>query len=126
VSVELEAKSLLDDAGFAGPPGVSYAYDDTDPSVQLVALSDIEPPQRRDGVRYFVPDRANAVICGMINGDQMPPIGVKAPASSGGEFRYALYDGLHRYYLSMAAGYSHIPVEIVDAEAIRAVMAGER
>lgn len=126
MTVELEAKRLLDAAGFAGPSEASYAYDATDLSVQLVALSDIEPPQRGPGKVSLVPARADAIIYGMIDCKQMPPIRVKVPADPGGEYRYALYDGFHRFYLSVAAGFSHIPVEIVDAEAIRAVMAGER
>lgn len=126
MNVEQEAKSLLDKAGFKRPPGASYAYDAADLSVQLVALSDIEPPQRAKGVIALDPGRADRIICGMIDGEEMPPIGVNVPENADGKYRYALYGGFHRYYLSVAAGFSHIPVEVVDAATIKAMLKGER
>jgi hypothetical protein len=53
----------------------------------------------------------------MIVGDEMPPVLLQA-ISDGHEFPPASYayrvrDGVHRFYASVAAGFTHLPAEFV-------------
>ncbi len=83
---------------------------------QLVALSDIEPPARFHHVQLdvngFDQIRTLRILTGISNGDAIPPIQIEQSDSARKPYR--LRHGFHRYYASLAAGFSHVPVEIVD------------
>jgi hypothetical protein len=43
----------------------------------------------------------------------LPPVEVTTDET--GRFRYKVYNGMHRFYASIAVGFSHLPVvEIID------------
>ena len=93
-----------------------YAFTDMG-RVSVVSIAEIAPMTRalnlpgysRDG---FDEGRMVSVLDAFCRATPLPPVEVNASASAG--FRYALYDGMHRFYASIAAGYSHLPVVVVE------------
>jgi hypothetical protein len=112
-----------------------YAFTDTG-RVRIVPIAEISPLTRsrnlpgysRDG---FDERRMVSVLDAFRIGAPLPPVEVNECAT--GSFRYALYDGMHRFYASIAAGYLLLPVivtmnpqvfldaEDAEAEALEAV-----
>jgi hypothetical protein len=81
----------------------------------LIALSDIEPPLRNEGVildaNGFRHNRMVRILVGLRVGDALPPIDVEI--ADLGRLPYRLRGGVHRYYASRTFGFTHIPVDIV-------------
>ena len=89
------------------------------PGAAIVALREIEPPFRfpehpKDW-RGFDRERMVRILQGFANGAEIEPVpvvdvrGVEYPEP---QFRYLICNGLHRFYASIAAGFTHLPVEI--------------
>ena len=77
----------------------------------VVALTDVEPPHRNPGVRWFDRDRMIQILDGFVNKGIVPAIEANA-LSIDKPHRFCLHDGFHRFYASAAAGFSHLPVSI--------------
>jgi hypothetical protein len=101
------------DAGLHGfePSTPGYRCDDEH---QLVAIADIAPIERNEGVTLdtngFGRDRMMRILFGVHDGDSMPPILIW-PAESG-SWRFELRCGFHRYYASRTLKFSHVPANI--------------
>ena len=82
--------------------------------VQLVALSSISPPMR-DGQKIWFRDNETVVglLLKMKNKDPLPPVTVWSLGKKLSDF-YSVRDGFHRFYLSIAMGYTHILIRIND------------
>ena len=78
--------------------------------VRIVRLTEIRPPGRGAGVRGLDPDRAAAILRGFAADEALPPVRVVDLPDRG--FRYRVRDGFHRYHLSIAWGFTHLPVAI--------------
>ena len=101
------------DAGMAGfrPSARSYAFQETSSwPLLVVPLSDVNPPTRSPGVRWFCQRRMERILRGFVAGDLIPPITVHEPP--GAAIRYAVRGGFHRFYASVAAGFECLPVEV--------------
>jgi len=83
------------------------------PAVQLIALTDIEPPPL--GRRAHLTDggfdygRMTRILQGIASRQVIPPVEVKVKDCQPGEYRYEVYDGWHRFYASVAAGFPCLP-----------------
>lgn len=85
-----------------------YPYWSND-DVQIVPLSEIEPPQRVGGLAPFKKYKLVPVLLAFQSPEcDLPPIQVTEQESS--DYRFRVMNGFHRFYSSVAAGYSHIPV----------------
>jgi hypothetical protein len=97
------------------PPYPSEAMlPDDIPSV-LVLLRDIKPIDRNlkgiVGVRLFASkERLVRILTGIRENIQLPPIQVVEDEEDGHVYR--LCHGVHRFYASVAAGFTHIPAVI--------------
>ena len=56
-------------------------------------------------------DRMVPILRGFRNGDVLPPIEVDEPPNEIGR-RFRVRDGFHRFYASVAVGFSHLPVSV--------------
>jgi ParB-like nuclease domain len=91
-----------------------YAFIDTG-RVHIVPLSEVLPLRRtpnlqgysRDG---FDQERMISVLGAFVMSAPLPPVEVRENTS--GASRYRVYDGMHRFYAAIAAGYSHLPVVV--------------
>jgi hypothetical protein len=82
----------------------------------LIALSEIEQPMRNASVTLdangFGRDRMMNILTGIREDHCLPPIDVEK--ADPGQRPYRVRAGFHRYYASLAAGFSHVPAQIVD------------
>jgi hypothetical protein len=87
------------------------------PNVCLVALADIKPMNMDDrqhlGHGGFCPERMMRVLQGIASNNEMPAIEIVERRH--GPYQYVVGGasgrggGVHRFYASVAAGFSHIP-----------------
>lgn len=116
-SVRYEATERIAEAGMKSfmPDGTHYRADARlDPMRRhmfTVALADIKPIVRALGVVNFDPKRSREILDAIRSGTPLPPIMVTHESSSA--FRYSLYDGFHRYGLSVVLGFTHIAAVVV-------------
>ncbi|HEX8595366.1 MAG TPA: hypothetical protein VF682_19155 [Pseudomonas sp.] len=115
MDVRVQARQILTQAGIKRPcDSESYLWESARDIVFLLALEDIRPPERKPDVSLLNIDRAESIVQGMLSGAEIPPIEVYPIVGRNTEFRYALFDGYHRYHLSIAAGFARIPALIVE------------
>ena len=80
----------------------------------VVPIQDVEPPLRDGGKIWFRNrDSVVQILDGMRSGEELPPIQVWSREKTNSS-RYIVRDGLHRFYLSIAVGFTAIPVVIDD------------
>lgn len=93
-------------------PAFAYRHGpgEHDFEVRLVHLSEVRPPVRKAGVVGLDPVRARRILRGFAGGDPIEPVEVVDLPDGG--FPYRVRDGFHRYHLSIAWGFSHLPVAI--------------
>ncbi len=82
------------------------------PDPQPVALREIRPPMRDEGVVGLVEERALSILRAMAAGRTLPPVTLYAAPE--GSYRYRLIDGFHRYSISVALGFDAIPASVLD------------
>ena len=103
----VELDSLLSD------PGPYYPYKPSD-AVQIISLSEIEPPQRDAGVEPFKKYKLVPVLLAFRSPEcELPPI--QLAELEGSIYRYRVLNGFHRFYSSIAVGYSHAPAILVTS-----------
>lgn len=80
-----------------------------------VRIAEVSPARRNPGVGIFntnaeatAKDRVISILAGFRNGSPIPPVEV-VPEPEGSKFRYRLVHGAHRFYCSLAAGFSCVP-----------------
>jgi hypothetical protein len=107
-------------AGF-NPPAVSFR---SARDAIAIGIEEVQPPVRLPTVEHdfngFDRQRFLAVLSGMIQDLELPPIILRRLPSPEFEelgtpnpYKYRVYDGFHRYYASVAAGFSHVSSEVV-------------
>ncbi len=80
-----------------------------------VRFEEVSPVLRNPGVgifnaneKYSAKERVVNILREFFSGSEIPPVEVVLqPIDS--EFRFKLVHGVHRFYCSLAAGFSHIP-----------------
>ncbi len=86
--------------------------------LRIVEISRIQPRLRARG---FNERRLMRILKGFKRDDKIPPIHVtQAAEAATGEalpdpgYPYRVQDGFHRYFCSLAAGFTHIPVIVIQ------------
>jgi hypothetical protein len=81
----------------------------------IVKIDEVGPVRRKPGVGIFntnveatAKDRVISILAGFRNGAAIPPVEVVLEPK-GSKFPYRLVHGAHRFYCSLAAGFSHVP-----------------
>jgi hypothetical protein len=80
-----------------------------------VRIDEVRPVRRNPGIGIFndndeasARERVVSILRGFRTGSAIPPVEIVfEPPDS--EFRYRLVAGVHRFYCSLAAGFSHVP-----------------
>lgn len=86
-----------------------YPYARAYANVVAVPIVEIEPPKRDAGMPPFRKYKLVPVLLAFHSPEcALPPVPVE-PLSSG-PYRYRLINGFHRFYGSVAVGYSRLPV----------------
>lgn len=112
----------LDEAGMAGcvMRGTMYPVDTNGcqgEQVFEVRIEDVAPVRRAPGVAIFNNDketgltarqRVVSIFRGFRSGATLPPVKV-VPLPAGDVHKYKLVAGVHRFYCSLAAGFTSVP-----------------
>jgi hypothetical protein len=112
-----EARALVAKGGMGGFTPTSAAPAST--GGQLVAIALIDPLPRSPGTPNFdKPDpdrpgvvRSASILAAIREGIPLPPLLLFQRA---GEWRYELRDGVHRFHLCAALGYTHVHANVTD------------
>jgi hypothetical protein len=107
----------LDKAGMAGfvPQSKAYNVLRSNEPITQVSIEDVSPllrkPLFRDDLETGISasDRVMSILRGIRLGDAIPPVDI-VPA--GAPYPYRLVAGAHRFYCSLAAGFTHVPAII--------------
>jgi hypothetical protein len=104
-------------AGMPDFVGSRCCYQTEDTPCTLVPTSDIVPLKREPGIPGFGENglndgRLESILQAFRDDIQLPPVQL-IELKSGGRYRYKIYHGVHRFYASVAAGFSHLPVKVV-------------
>jgi hypothetical protein len=94
------------------PATTFYLYSQRDVGVQTVPIAEVRPPERSAGVVGFHKNRLAPILLAFTSDRcALPAVPVRELAD-GDRHRYEVLDGYHRYYASIAAGYTRQPVLI--------------
>jgi hypothetical protein len=109
----------LAETGAIGFEPPTSAYHST-PAAVLIALTLIEPPLRLVTVprdwRGFDRERLLSLLKGFVAGAAIEPVPLlELPVLELGSspYRYRVLDGVHRFYGSIAAGFTYLPAAII-------------
>jgi hypothetical protein len=112
----------LDQAGMSSFTPSKPAYVSAQSMDREVRLREIEPPFRLPEYPLdhcgFVRQRMVNILTGFVTDAPVPPVDIIELTRSGFRqlpFRFRLVDGMHRFYGSLAAGFTHVPVRVLDA-----------
>lgn len=118
------------EAEMVGFVATTIAYRFTPNSLKVqeiseVCIEDIGPVHRGPGVGIFndseegtARERVVRILRGFRSGDAIPPVAI-VEGRPPYPFRYKLSHGVHRFYCSLAAGFTHVPaVSGFDWEAL--------
>lgn len=110
VYFEVSDLSCISDYFCINSKNQTYNFEDSSSNILIVKRSLVKPPIRDNGelwFRDFV--SVDSILHALVYNHKLPPIEVKTLSESS-EFRYKIIDGFHRFYLSCATKYSHLPV----------------
>jgi len=98
---------------FSPTPGGFYVFPlQLASEVEVVPVSEVEPPRRNAGVEGLKKHKLMPVLFAMVDPEGvLPPVPV-AENEVGSRYRFRALDGYHRYYASVAVGYTKLPVII--------------
>jgi hypothetical protein len=109
----------LREAGVANFVPKSVAYKSS-PAAQLALLTAVEPPPRLISHslswRGFDRSRFVNVLRGIVEGSEIEAVPVvEMPFVDLGSspYKFRVRDGVHRFYASVAMGFSHLPTELL-------------
>jgi hypothetical protein len=118
------------EAGMEGfvPPTTAYCVNHEAAKgrkVFEVRIDEVRSVRRNPGIGIFndneeasAKDRVVSIFRGFRTGSAIPPVEV-ALEPPGSRFRFKLIAGAHRFYCSLAAGFSHVPaMEGFDMETL--------
>ncbi len=97
---------------FAVSPGGYYPYANcADEDIVIVSLDEVEPPLRNLGITLLKKAKLMPVLFAFNSPEcALPPIEVHTNAP--GPYKFTVHNGFHRFYGSVAAGYTHLPVVV--------------
>lgn len=95
---------------FSDHGGDYYTYSHAHKKVQVVLISSVEPPTRSNGVPSFKKYKLVPVLLAFLSPEgELPPIEVQR-ISSPSQYEFRVLNGYHRFYSSIAVGYSRLPI----------------
>jgi hypothetical protein len=96
------------------PSGGYYPYKEGSSEVEIVCLSEIEPPQRSSGTAPFKKYKLVPVLLAFQSPEcELPPVQV-ALKEKETQYKYFVKNGFHRFFASVAVGYKYLPVKITE------------
>lgn len=97
-------------SGFSPRSGAFLAVENSEWPVEAVPVLEVTPPRRNAGIAELQQDRSISILKAMVAGVPLPAI--EAFYEPGPLERLNVRDGYHRYFLSIALGFSSLPVSV--------------
>ena len=83
-------------------------------SIDIVSLKGIEPPIRDPGIAEFKKYKLVSVLLAFHSPEcALPPVQVER-LTAPNNYQYRIHNGYHRFYASVAAGYSELPIVVIE------------
>lgn len=93
-------------------PGGGGFYPPNSATCEVISLNDIEPPHRNPGVALFKKYKMVPVLFAFASPEcALPPITLH-PLVRPDRYRFKVHNGFHRFYASIAVGYTSIPAMV--------------
>ena len=108
-------------AEMAGFTPTSEFYPPDSSPFDVLALTDIEPPARVAGVPLFKKFKLVPLLFAFQSPECALPLVQVIELPEPGRYRYAVHNGFHRYYASVAAGFTHLPARVFPPSALAAI-----
>ncbi len=100
-------------------PTSEFYPPDTSPFEKL-ALAEIEPPAR-SGAPLFKKYKLVPVLFAFQSPECSLPLVQVIELPEPGRYRYAVHNGFHRFYGSVAAGFTHLPARVFPPATLGAI-----
>lgn len=94
-------------------PNAAHYQTELSACSEIVPFGEIEPPLRDNGFWFRNRESVINVLIKIRSGEKLDPIEVWSRTKTNSK-KYIVKDGFHRFYLSIAAGYTKLPVKIND------------
>jgi hypothetical protein len=94
------------------PATAFYLYSQRDVGVRTVPIAEVRPPERSAGIIGLHKNRLAPILLAFTTGRCAVPAVPVRELADGDRYPYEVLDGYHRYYASIAAGYTRLPVLI--------------
>jgi len=85
------------------------AVENSEREVIVLPIAQLKPPLRDPGTPNFDEKRALSLLEAFRTAAPLPPIMVEVPKQSIAPYVYRVWDGFHRFHLSVSVGFTHIP-----------------
>ena len=103
-------------ADMAGFTPASEFYPPNESPFEALTLAEVQPPVRFDGVPLFKKYKLVPVFFAFQSPECALPLVQVIELPEPGRYRYAVHNGFHRFYASVAAGYSHLPATVFQPQ----------
>ncbi len=91
-----------------------YPYKHSESNAEVVSISVVEPPLRNSGIPPFKKYKLVPILMAFTSPEcELPPVEVQLHESD--TYKYKVKNGYHRFYASLAVGYTMLPVIVTEA-----------
>jgi len=102
------------------PPSAGFYTPSTSP-FEVIELNDVEPPRRSPGVALFKKYKLIPVLFALQSPECKLPLVQVVRIQAPKRYRFIVQNGVHRFYASVAAGFSRLPVQIYESDELYAL-----
>lgn len=81
--------------------------------IEVVPIEEVEPPKRNPGVPMLKKFKLVPVLFAFQSPECALPA-VQVHRARSGAYRFTVHNGFHRFYGSVAVGYTHLPVLVCE------------
>jgi hypothetical protein len=93
--------------------GRYYPYLQSEREIRVVPINEIEPPLRAQGVPPFKKYKLLPILFAFMSPECALPL-VEVSEIDVGKYKYHVTNGYHRFYASLAVGFTYLPVSIIS------------
>ena len=94
--------------------GGFYYCDHFKNNIQVVSLTEIEPPVRNEGIPLLKKEKLVPILFAFrLQENPLPPVEVHR-LTTPSLYKFRIHNGYHRFYASVAVGYTMLPIVVVE------------
>ena len=94
-----------------------YPHNGSLRETEIANITHIEPPVRNNGIPPFKKHKLVPILLAFTSPEcALPPVEVSV--NNSGPYKYTVTNGYHRYYASLAVGYTMLPIVVTRANVL--------